>query len=724
MTDAARLGSLAANPELDRWLVLRDGRVIVRTGKAELGQGILTAVAAVAADELGVDPSLIDVEGPATGSSPNELITAGSGSIEQSAMAVRQACAHARLALIARAAEELGLHADELSTDDGWVRARDGRQVSYWDLVGEAGFGIIVDDVAPTIPPGERRYAGVGLRRVDLPAKLRGARAFVHDTPDARHARVVRPGWIQHHLASEADATALVESVRAALGVTVDVIVDGSFVAVIADPEGDAVLAADEIAAHLEWLEPPATADSPADPDRMIASVESSSGVVDGSTTDQDPPPLLAHDGSRSVLRVRYSKPFLRHGAIGPSAAVARYDGTQLRVWSHSQGVELLRPAIAEALDLAVDDVTVVHVDGAGCYGHNGADDAAFDAALIAVHRPGPAVKVQWSRADEHQLEPASPAMTVTLSAGLDAGGRIASWNHDTYSYAHLSRPFPVGPERSGFLAAWSRSTPKRRPSPRAGGGFHSGAHRNADPLYEIGDKRIATHFVGGCPIRTSSTRSLGAFANVFAIESFVDELAHAVGVSPDVFRTSQLSDPRAVEVIDAVVHLAGGLVAPGGIDAPGRGLAFARYENLKAYVAVVVEVTVDPRDGAIRLRHAWIAADAGEVIDPGGLANQLEGGFVQAASWTLVEELAVVDGRAGASNWEEYPILRFSDVPPIETTLVARPTEPALGAAEAVTGPVAAAIANAVFAATGARLRDLPLRPARVLAALDSLAG
>ena len=724
MADRARLGSLVGNPELDKWLALRSGRVTVYTGKAELGQGILTALVAVAADELGVDPALIDIVRPATGSSPNEFITAGSGSIEQSAMAIRQACAHARLALIARAAEELGVRADELSSEDGWIRARDGRQVSYWDLVGEAGFGMTIDDVVPTVAPEARRYAGVGLRRIDLPAKMRGEPVFIHDVADTVHARVVRPGWMQHQLAREADATALAASVRASLGLAVDVIVDGSFVAVVADREGDAVLAADQVAAQLEWLEPPGGAGSPADPDHMVASVESSSAVVDGSTTDDEPPPPLAHEGATTVLRARYSKPFLLHGSIGPSAAVASYDAAlrKLRVWSHSQGVELLRPAIAEALDLAVDDVTVFHVDGAGCYGHNGADDAAFDAALVALHRPGTLVKVQWSRADEHQLEPASPAMTVSLAAGLDASGRIASWDHDTYSYPHLSRPFSMGPERSGLLAAWSRATPRQRPRPGDWGGLHAGAHRNADPLYGIGEKRIATHFVGGCPIRTSSTRSLGAFGNVFAIESFVDELAHASGTAPDVFRASHLRDPRAVEVIEAVVDLAGGLVAAGGVDAPGRGLAFARYENVKAYVAVVVEATVDPRDGSIRLRHAWIAADAGEVIDPGGLVNQLEGGFVQAASWTLLEALDVVDGRAAAVGWESYPILRFSDVPPIETRLLARPAEPALGAAEAVTGPVPAAIANAVFDATGARLRDLPLRPARVLAALDEL--
>ena len=324
MVDRARLGSLAGNPDLDQWLTLRDGRVVVRSGKAELGQGIRTALVAVAADELGVDPALVDIEGPATGSSPNELITAGSGSIEQSATAVRQACAHARRALLARAAEELGVRVDELSCERGSVRAADGRHRSYWDLVGTAGFGITIDDVAPALPPTARRYAGTGLRRIDLPGKLQGEPVFVHDMPDVRHARVVRPGWIDHQLAQPADADVLIGTVHEALGIAVDIVVDGSFVAVIANREGDAVLAANEVATHLQWIEPPAHTGSPADPDHMVASVESSVAIVDGSASEDAPPPPLPHEGAATVASARYSKPFLLHGAIGPSAAVAQ----------------------------------------------------------------------------------------------------------------------------------------------------------------------------------------------------------------------------------------------------------------------------------------------------------------------------------------------------------------------------------------------------------------
>jgi nicotinate dehydrogenase subunit B len=595
--------------------------------------------------------------------------------------------------------------------------------------VGDAGFGITIHEAAATVPPAERRHAGVGLPRLDLPAKVRGEAVFVHDLVDTGaggrpvHARVVRPGWIEHELAEPADPAALAEQVRSELGLEVDVVVDGSFVAVLHERAGDVVLAASLVAGRLRWRAPADRTAAPADPDHLMAAAESSCLVVDGSATDAVPGPRLPHEGVATVVQARYSKPFLLHGAIGPSAAVARYDGGTLTVWSHSQGVELLRPCVAEALDLAAESVVVHHVDGAGCYGHNGADDAAFDAALIAFHRPGVPVKVQWSRADEHRLEPASPAMVVALSAGIDERGRLVSWNHDTYSYTHVARPFPLGAGRSGLLAAWSRAERRARPPARAAGGFHGGAHRNADPYYDVGERRIASHFAPRAPIRTSSTRGLGAFANVFAIESHMDELARAAGVPPDRFRIAHLADPRAAEVIDAVVDLAGGLVAPGGIDAPGRGLAFARYENVKAYVAVVVEASVEPRDGRIRLRQAWIAADAGEVIDPDGLTNQLEGGFVQAASWTLLEELPVEEGRVAVDGWDSYPIMRFSEVPTVATRLLPRPDRRVLGAAEAVTGPTPAAIANAVFDATGARLRDLPLRPERVLAALDELA-
>lgn len=714
---AQRLGSLAQVPELDRWvrLTARD-RVEVRTGKVELGQGILTAVAAVAADELGVEPDRIDVVSGITGTTPNEWVTAGSGSVEQSVTAVRQACAHARLALVERAAARLGAAAADLVVEGGRVVSADGRGVSYWELGAGRPFGFTVDAPVAGVPAAERRWTGRGLPRVDLAAKVRGEPVFLHDLalPGMRHARVVRPPRPGARLAGRVPATVA----------GADVVRNGSFLAVVADREADAVRAAGALAAQARWDGGQDLAPGAATPDHLRAQRAASAAVVDGTAVEGPVGPVPGHAGAVR-LRSTYTRPYLLHAAIGPSVAVARFEEGRLEVWSHSQGVELLRLALAEVLRLDAADITVTHVPGAGCYGHNGADDVALDAALVAMADPGRPVSLMWSRADEHAWEPAAPAMAVTLEASVDGGGAIRSWQHDVHSYSHIGRPRPTGDGGSWLLASWDLDSPWVRPSPQPSRGFHAGGYRNADPLYRVGEKRVVEHFVAASPLRTSSTRSLGAFANVFALESFVDELAAAAGRDQVAFRLDHLDDPRARAVIEAVVDLAGGLEAPGGVDAPGRGLAFARYENVKAYAAVIAEVTVDPRTGLVVVERGWIAADAGEVIDPDGLVNQLEGGFVQAASWTLKEQVELAEGGPGGgrpADWDGYPILRFGESPELTTRLLDRPAGRPLGAGEAATGPTAAAIANAVHQATGARIRDLPLRPARVRAALAAL--
>ena len=716
MADRRLLGSLATNPDLDRWVAVHeDGTVVVRSGKVELGQGIRTALTAIAADELGVHPDRVVVTGAATGEAPNEGVTAGSGSIEQSGTAVRQACAHARRILLQRAAAALGagVGVDELHVDDGVVRAPDGRSVTYAELAGRP-FAVEVDDVADTVPIEARRWVGVGVPRVDLPAKVRGEGVFVHDLrlPGTRHARVVRP---------PRPGARLVE-LAADPSWEFDVVRRGDFVAVVAERGATAVAGAATVARAARWeggVEVEAALDTAA---HLRAHVRSSTSIVEGSAVVEDPPPVLDHAGAATVVEATYTKPFHLHGSIGPSAAVATFEDGRLALWCHSQGVELLRYSLAEAAGLSVDDVVVRHVDGAGCYGHNGADDVALDATLVAMACPGAPIALAWSRDDEHGWEPLSPAMAIDLSAGISAGGRITSWQHDLYSYPHGARPRPTGnPAISGLLAAWHLEERAVLPEPSPPRGFHSGAHRNADPLYDLPARRIVSHLVQG-PIRTSSTRGLGAFGNVFAIESFVDELAGASGIDPVTFRLAHLTDQRARDVVEAAVELAGGLEAPGGVDAPGRGLAFARYENHKTYVCVIVEVEVVARTGDVRLRKAWIAADAGEVIDPDGLTNQLEGGLLQAASWALVERVEVASSGVTSRDWETYPILRFSEVPEITTRLLDRPGRRSLGAGEATTGPTPAAIANAVFDATGARIRDLPLRPERMKAALAAL--
>jgi nicotinate dehydrogenase subunit B len=714
MNDQPSLGGLHDNPSLDAWVTFEgDANVIIRSGKAELGQGLRTALTALAADELGVDPARIRVQCAATRESPNEGNTGGSRSIEQSGTAVRQACAHARRILIARAADELGCPPYELGVDDGAISTPDGRRVSYWELMRDRRFDVEVDEWIEPVPVAERRYVGHGLPRVDLPAKLRGEPVFVHDQapPGVRHARVIRPPRIG----------ARIVAVGASPPGT-DIVRRGDFLAVVADDVATAIGGAELVGRTTTWTGGERVPEGCDTSDYLESHVVTSALIVDGASTTDPIGERLAHEGAASIVSGRYSKPFTLHGSIGPSAAIAHLADGRLSIWSHSQNVEALSGSVADVIEIDPTCVDVRHVDGAGCYGHNGADDVALDAALVAVALPGTPVSVVWSRADEHGWEPLGPAMSVRLDAGLDTTGRVTSWQHELFSYAHGARPRSLGPDRSGLLAAWYLDRPITRPEPRHGSGTHSGAHRNADPIYAVGSRRVVSHLVAGLHPRTSSLRALGAFGNVFAIESFVDEVAAAVGSDPIDFRLQHLADDRARAVIELVSEMADGLIAPGGLDAPGRGFAFARYKNSKAYVAVIVELGVVARTGEIQLLRAWIAADAGEVVDPDGLVNQLEGGLVQAASWTIKERVQLDRDGVSSRDWDSYPILKFSEVPEITTRLIDHPGEPSLGAGEAIAGPTAAAIANAVYQATGARLRDLPFEPQRVRAALDAL--
>jgi nicotinate dehydrogenase subunit B len=364
--------------------------------------------------------------------------------------------------------------------------------------------------------------------------------------------------------------------------------------------------------------------------------------------------------------------------------------------------------------------VRVIHVQGPGCYGHNGADDAALDAALLARALPGRPVSLKWSRADEHAWEPYGPAAVFQMQASLNSSGDVIDWNHDVWGYTTIGRPRPSG-DTSGMLAAWHLAEPFRRPRPISSRGPHVGLHRNADPLYAFPRRRIVKHFVPDTPLRTSALRSLGAFANVFAIESFMDELAHAAGADPVEFRLRHLADERARAVIEAAAEKAGWKVGQrlqG--EGRGRGVAFAQYKNRQSYIALIVELSVNPDSGHVRLERAVIAADAGQVVNPDGLSNQLEGGVLQAASWTLKEQVAFDRDGVISLDWYSYPVLRFPEAPTVETVLLNRPGQPFLGSGEAAPVPTGAAIANAIFDAVGVRLREIPFTPGRVKAALE----
>ncbi len=700
-------GSLRRNPELDTWIRIEtDGTVTLRTGKAELGQGIKTAIARIGAEELDVSLARVRVETADSARGPNEIMTVGSMSVEDSGTAMRQVAAEARQVLLELAAERLGSPLERLEVEDGSVRVRGSdRRTDYWELMGGREFRRRVTGEAVPKAPERHRVVGKPGPRIDLRAKLTGG-AFLHDLapPGLLFGRVLRPPSYGARLVDVDLAEA-----RALAGVRA-VVRDGSFLGVVACREEQAVHARERLAASARWEE---KATLPADAfDDLLARPRQSFPVTSG-TPSRDPVPPHADARDAAVtLEARYLRPYHMHASIGPSAALAQLSGDQLTVWSHSQGVSVLRHALAPVLGIQAEQIRVIHAEGAGCYGHNGADDAALDAALLARAVPGSPVLVQWMRDDEHAWEPYGPAMVVDLRGSLDTSGRVCAWSHDVYSHTHLGRAIP-GPGSSNLVAAWHRdpALPPTRSEPRLEP--HAGIHRNADPIYAFASRRVVKHFVEGPPLRVSSTRSLGASAIVFAIDTFMDELAAAPGRDPLAFRLAHLDDPRGRAVLEAATARAGW--RRGGGSGRGQGLAFARYKNAKCYAAVVVEVEVDPGSGAIRLVRAVIAADAGEVVDPDGLVNQLEGGFIQAASWTLREEVRFDTTRIRSRDWESYPILGFAEIPDVETVLLDRPGSPFLGAGEATQGPTPAAIANAVAHATGVRLRRIPFTPERV---------
>jgi CO/xanthine dehydrogenase Mo-binding subunit len=401
------------------------------------------------------------------------------------------------------------------------------------------------------------------------------------------------------------------------------------------------------------------------------------------------------------------------HASLGPSAAVAQWIDGKLTVWTHNQGVYPLRTDLAQVLGMPENDIRAIHMDGPGCFGQNGADDAALDAALLARSLPGKPVSVKWMRADENVWEPYGSPAVIKIQASLNPDGHVIDWNHDVWSFTHTNRP--RGEEgKSGLLAAYHLAEPFAPPQSRPNMGPMGGIHRNADPLYTFPRRRIVKHFLPDSPLRVSALRGLGSYANVFAIESFMDELAHTTGADPIEFRLRHLGDERARAVIKAAVEKAGRRP-----DNMGRGIAFARYKNRQSYLAVVMDVSVSRADGCIHLERAVIAADAGQIVNPDAVRNQLEGVIIQSSSWTLKEQVAFDPSGITSVDWDSYPIFRFIDAPKIETVLLNRPGQPYLGIGEGAQGPVPAAIANAVFNATGIRLRQIPFTPERVKAAL-----
>jgi CO/xanthine dehydrogenase Mo-binding subunit len=696
--------SLAANPVLSSWLAFSPGgTVTIRPGKVEYGQGVWTALAQVAAEELDVALARVTVAPVSTGTSPDEGVTSGSLSIQHSGSALRQACAQARALLLAAAGDKLGTAAAALAVEDGQILAAgQPTGLSYWSLAVPGMLDREAGDPVPVKPPERWSVAGRSAPRLDLPDKVTGRPRFLHDLvlPGMLYGRVVRPPAVVAELVAVGDPD---------LPPDVVVVRDGSFLGVVAPTDAQALRAARLVAKAARWQVTESLPD-----DRGLKGFLLSAPAEDVPVESRRDEGAAA--SATTVRTAEYTRPFLAHASMAPSCAVARWDGDQVTAWSHSQGVFALRDALAAGLRLDPAQVTVHHAEGAGAYGHNGADDAALDAVLLARAVPGRPVRVLWSREDEMSWAPLGSAMLARLSAGLDDRGRIVTWRQDVWSNGFIGRPGRGGDPRLLALAHLAGGQPMP-PAPDGPPTGAMGSTRNAVPGYDIPDLEVVRHRLLTMPIRTSSLRSLGAFLNVFAIESFMDELAECAGADPVAFRLAHLTDPRAVRVIEEVAAFSGWAGRPRQ-EGTGYGIGYARYKGLAGYCAAVAEVEAEDD---VHVRRLWLAVDVGTVINPDGVINQVEGGAVQSTSWAIRERVTFDRARITSLSWDTYPVLRFTEVPDVAVRIVAAPGQPETGAGEVAQGPVAAAIGNALAQAAGVRVRDLPLTREQVIRAIEA---
>jgi CO/xanthine dehydrogenase Mo-binding subunit len=663
----------------------RDGTVSIASGKVELGQGILTALAQIAAEELNVALESIRMLPASTAYSPDEGVTSGSLSIQDGGKALRLACAEMRALMLQRASHRLRAPLHELEIENGTI-CGGGDNITYWELAELEGE---IPGDAPLKPASAYRIVGTSAPRLDLPGKIAGRPSYVQDMalPGMLHARVVRPSHAFSRLLSVEEQKLPVSVVR-----------DGNFLGVLAEREEDAVAAAAKLRVRCTW-EP-----MPPVPDDIHGWLKQHVAERNVAKEKAD-----AAAKARGIKRVQaaYTKPYIAHASIGPSCALARWRGEKLEIWTHSQGIFGLRQDLAKVLGMREQDVVLTHVEGAGCYGHNGADDVALDAALLARAANGRPVRLQWMREDEFAWEPYGAAMAFELEAALDASGTIVSWRHELWSNGHTHRPgrakLPTL-TAAAHLAKPFELSPAVNPALPAGG-----ADRNCIPIYEFPDLLVVNHYVKEMPLRSSSLRSLGGYGNVFAIESFMDECAAAAEIDPISFRLAHLKDARGRAVIEKIAPAFKSFQKG---ENRGCGIGFAKYKNLGAYCAVLAEVEATHE---LRITRLVAAVDVGLAVNPEGVVNQVEGGCIQAASWTLKEAW-----RPGVAGWEDYPILKFSEVPPVDVLLINN-QNPSVGAGECTMGPTAAAIANALCGALGVRVRDLPLTPERIAAAINA---
>ena len=704
--------ALSKHPRLGQWLDIGpDGLVRAYSGKVEIGQGISHALRLIVAEELRLDPGQIVMVRASTARSPDEAVTSGSLSIQHSGAALRCAAAHMREECRSRFAQKQRVPVAAVSIDAGLFFVEGtGSHARYGELVDAA---MLAGPIEPLHARSGTRQQRLGAeRRTDIAQKVFGRFEYLQDRvlPEMCFGQVFRPATLLAQV-NEPAATRLARELAQLDGV-IKVTRDGILIGVLAETEHALGKAAKKVDA--------------ADPWHGTVQVPSAGALgawlkaqpLD-TTVILDQQPQSAGVAPAQTFRAEFERPYLQHASIGLSCAIAQWNGDALQVWSHSQAIFNLRRDLALAFEMPLDSVTVSHWEGAGCYGHNGADDVAFDAAWLARQAGGRPVRIQWTRHAEMANAPMGAAMTVAVEAAVDESGRLVSWQQDVWGQGHGTRPGRG--DTPALLGAWQTAnaspvTMAVNQPPATGGG----SDRNAVPPYTIAKIAVRNHRVVSMPLRVSALRSLGAHLNVMAAESMMDDVAVSLGRDPLEFRLAHLEDERGRAVLTEAARLsAWGAPAPSGApEGFGRGIGFACYKNTSAYCAVVADLVVEDK---VRLKKLFIAADLGLVIHPDGARNQIEGGAVQAASWTLCEAAAISPEGIRSDDWESYPIFRFSDVPQVEIALLDRPDCASLGAGECSAGPTAAAIANAIRNAIGVRICAMPFTADNLLKAVHA---
>jgi nicotinate dehydrogenase subunit B len=722
--------SLKQHPLLRQWLRLDGtGHVQALSGKVDLGQGISHALRLIVAQELRIAPTDVDMVPASTHTSPDEAVTSGSLSVQHSGAALRCAAAHWR--------EMCRLHmAQRSGVDPSDVRCANGEflvhahapsltsKASYAELTTAPMWQSTIDPTQVQSPLAAQDFEAwpttPTARRPDVASKVFGEFEYIHDRvlPNMCHGMVFRPSTLTAQVIA-AEMQSLIQHLEKQPGV-LGVHLDGLLLGVLTETE----FALSLVVKHIEegvaqrqyWR---CYAEMP---DAASLSTWLKAQALD--TTVVTDTGNASHDETLQHISAEFHRPYLQHASIGLCCALAQWtnDAQQLEVWSHSQGIYNLRRDLALAFDLSAEHVQVSHVEGAGCYGHNGADDVAFDAAWLAQRVPGRPVRVQWTRHAELGHAPLAPAMAVSIQVGVNAQGQIAEWTQTVWSQGHGTRPGRG--KTPALLGAWQTAHPQPvTMAVNAAMAVGGGSERNAQPPYDVPAVKVINHRVLNMPFRVSAMRALGAPTNVFAAESIMDELARRTSQDPLAFRLMHLrsaDQARAVAVLQKVAQMAD-WTSPRPTHRPegwGRGLAYARYKNTGAYCAVVVELVAEEK---VKLNKLWIAVDLGQVIDADGAINQIEGGALQAASWALCESTQLSAQGVASCNWDSYPILKFSDMPEVDVHLMSQPQAPALGAGECSAGPTCAAIANAIFDALGVRMRSMPLTPENLLATLET---